>query len=198
MRFDFPGMPIAQARPRLGRFGVYNPQSKIKIAHRKLCSELMRAQLGHPIAEGPIGAYTSIKCPLPASWCLKKRSELENKPVSRRPDLDNYEKFLFDVLSTIAYKDDAQIASSYVEKTYSCTPGVSINLWPLQEGFMISEHAISYKEKVSIEDLCYLIKKANRLGTSGRKIARTYQQEDEDGFHVYFEVEGLKEKQYDD
>lgn len=55
---------------------------------------------------------------------------------------------------------------------------------------MPNEHAITYVDKVSMKDLQYLVKKANRLGKSGRDITRVYQQEDEEGVHVYFEVTG--------
>lgn len=56
---------------------------------------------------------------------------------------------------------------------------------------MLNEHAVTYVEKISMDKLEYLVKKANRLGKSGREIVRVYQQEDADGFHVYFEVTGL-------
>ncbi|MFO7745448.1 MAG: hypothetical protein R6V36_08695 [Psychroflexus sp.] len=59
---------------------------------------------------------------------------------------------------------------------------------------MINEHAITYKDKLSCEDLNYLAKKANKLGKLGREIARVFCQEDDEGMHVYFEVEALKEK----
>lgn len=55
---------------------------------------------------------------------------------------------------------------------------------------MLNEHAITYTEKISMKDLEYLVKKSNRLGKSGRDIVNVYQQEDAEGFHVYFEVTG--------
>jgi len=55
---------------------------------------------------------------------------------------------------------------------------------------MLNEHAITYTEKISMKDLEYLVKKANKLGKSGRDIIHVYQQEDAEGFHVYFEVTG--------
>lgn len=55
---------------------------------------------------------------------------------------------------------------------------------------MLNEHAITYVEKITMKDLDYLVKKANKLGKSGRDIVHVYQQEDADGFHVYFEVNG--------
>lgn len=55
---------------------------------------------------------------------------------------------------------------------------------------MLNEHAVTYIEKLSMKDLEYLIKKANRLGKRGRDVVRVYQQEDSEGNHVYFEVTG--------
>ena len=56
---------------------------------------------------------------------------------------------------------------------------------------MLNEHAITYHERITVADLDYMVKKANRLGRSGREVMRVYQQEDADGIHVYFEVTGL-------
>ena len=53
---------------------------------------------------------------------------------------------------------------------------------------MRNEHAITYREKISMKELDYLVKKANRLGKIDREIVHVYQTEDEEGFHVYFEV----------
>lgn len=64
---------------------------------------------------------------------------------------------------------------------------------------MLNEHAITYNEKISMKHLEYLVKKANRLGKCGRDIVHVYQQEDAEGFHVYFEVTGKpNEKKGDD
>lgn len=53
---------------------------------------------------------------------------------------------------------------------------------------MVTEHAKTYKDKISIKDLEYLVMKANRLGRFGHEITRVYQEEDSEGYHVYFEV----------
>ena len=55
---------------------------------------------------------------------------------------------------------------------------------------MPNEHAVTYSERISMKELEYLIKKANKLGKKGRDIVHVYQQEDCEGFHVYFEVTG--------
>lgn len=49
-----------------------------------------------------------------------------------------------------------------------------------------------------MKDLEYLVKKANRLGKCGRDIVHVYQQEDAEGFHVYFEVTGKPAEKKED
>lgn len=56
---------------------------------------------------------------------------------------------------------------------------------------MLKEHAVTYIDKISMKDLEYMVKKANKLGKMHREISRAFQEEDEEGFHVYFEVTGL-------
>lgn len=56
---------------------------------------------------------------------------------------------------------------------------------------MINEHAICIKNSFTIEDVEYIVKKANRLGMSGREISRVYAEQDEDSNHIYFNVSGM-------
>ncbi len=55
---------------------------------------------------------------------------------------------------------------------------------------MLHEHAITYKDRLSIADLDYIVKKANRLGRSGRDVIRVHEETDLEGTHVYFDVMG--------
>ena len=57
---------------------------------------------------------------------------------------------------------------------------------------MILEHAKTVNEIITMEELNYMVKKANRLGKMNREITRVYAQEDDEGRHIYFEVEGPK------
>ncbi len=57
---------------------------------------------------------------------------------------------------------------------------------------MLHEHAITYKDRISMSDLDYIIKKSNRLGRSGREVLRVHEESDAEGIHVYFDVTGLK------
>ena len=53
---------------------------------------------------------------------------------------------------------------------------------------MLHEHAITYREKINIQELEYMVKKANRLGKMGKDVISVFQHDDQEGMHVYFEV----------
>ena len=53
---------------------------------------------------------------------------------------------------------------------------------------MLREHAVTYRDNLSICQLDYLVKKAVRIGGLGKIVTRVYQEEDDEGTHVYFEV----------
>lgn len=59
---------------------------------------------------------------------------------------------------------------------------------------MLNEHAITYRERINMADLDYMVKKANKLGKCGREVMRVYQEEDAEGIHVYFEVTGRNDE----
>lgn len=58
----------------------------------------------------------------------------------------------------------------------------------------IEEHAITYKEHPTKDQLEYLITKANRLGTNGRTIKTIHIDNKENAKDLYFIVEDLKPK----
>lgn len=60
---------------------------------------------------------------------------------------------------------------------------------------MIKEHAKTVKELITLEDLDYMVKKANLLGLKNRQLFRVFSEEDAEGKHIYFEVENLKPKE---
>lgn len=55
---------------------------------------------------------------------------------------------------------------------------------------MFHEHAITYQDRLSIADLDYIIKKANKLGRLGREVVRVHEESDAEGVHVYFDIVG--------
>lgn len=59
---------------------------------------------------------------------------------------------------------------------------------------MLHEHAVTYQDRLSMADLDYIVKKANKLGKSGRDVVRVHEESDPEGTHVYFDVTGLNEQ----
>ena len=57
---------------------------------------------------------------------------------------------------------------------------------------MLHEHAVTYNGRLSLADLDYIVKKANKLGRSGREVIRVHEESDDEGTHVYFDVTGMK------
>lgn len=55
---------------------------------------------------------------------------------------------------------------------------------------MITEHAVTYKDNLNLEQLEYIIKKANRLGANSKTVTRVFKDEDAEGIHIYFDVVG--------
>lgn len=56
---------------------------------------------------------------------------------------------------------------------------------------MLAEHAITYTNRLSVADLDYMTKKANKLGRSGREVILVREETDGLGTHVYFYVTGM-------
>ena len=185
--------PIAKARHRYyirGKSIVnFDPQEKEKHATQVLIRNQMNG-LKMPSDTALIMSLTTY-VDIPKSWSNKKKKSMEGQPCISRPDMDNYLKFYCDVLNEIAYDDDKQITKIIAEKVYSSNPRVEITLEPIGSG-MINEHAVTVRGQITPEQLTYLVKKANKLGLHNRQILRVFSEEDDEGKHIYFEAEGLK------
>ena len=62
---------------------------------------------------------------------------------------------------------------------------------------MLHEHAVTYQDRLSIADLDYIVKKANKLGITCRQVLRVHEERDAEGTHVYFDVTGMNEQRRD-
>lgn len=119
--FEVPGKPQAKQRPRLGKYGkVYTPNNTHSYENWiKLCF-INTYQDFNPLT-GSIWMYITIYTSIPKSTSKKKREQMIKgiiKP-SKKPDLDNIVKSIFDGLNKIAYQDDSQIFSLQVIKKYA-------------------------------------------------------------------------------
>ena len=81
-----------------------------------------------PLA-GPVELSIRATYLVPASWPAKRRAKAAWK-ISK-PDADNLGKIVADSLNSLAYADDAQIASLIVQKRYGPIAGLTVSVSPL-------------------------------------------------------------------
>lgn len=103
-----------------GKPRVYEPQ-ELKDARAKLEAHLAKHRPEKPMK----GALRLV-----VKWCFPLAGTHKNGEYkTTRPDTDNLEKLLKDVMTKLGYwKDDAQVASEIAEKFYADIPGLFIRV----------------------------------------------------------------------
>lgn len=127
--------PKPQARPRFARRGNFTTayEDKEMKAWKNKCRFLIaKLYAGQSALEGALKTKVRfyIKPPQYISKVKKNKQSLtdETIPVSKKADLDNYIKALFDSANGILYKDDGQIAEIYAVKVYSTSPRIEFEI----------------------------------------------------------------------
>ena len=119
------GAVTAKQRPKASRIGgfirVYTPTKTANYENYvKLCYQ---DQIGEMFAEEgvPLACDIHIYKLVPKSLSKKKTIAALNGQIlpTHKPDLDNCVKSVLDALNKVAYHDDGQIVSLYIDKTYS-------------------------------------------------------------------------------
>ena len=111
---------------RNGKPVVYEPAA-LRTARSKLEAQLAKHRPRHPV-EG--GVRLVVK------WCFPAgNAHQDGEYRTSRPDTDNLQKLLKDVMTRLGYwKDDAQVASEIVEKFWARVPGIWIRIEELSHG----------------------------------------------------------------
>ena len=116
-----PLQPVAMGRPRAGKGGrMYTPKTSrdyLTAAAAKLCADF--------IDFPRIASHISIR--VESQFVFKRPSNLRRKKDANtriyktsRPDIDNLEKMLYDLLGNLdVWHDDSQIVSTEAEKLYT-------------------------------------------------------------------------------
>lgn len=126
MHLIFEGKPIAKKRHQMKRKVAYNPQHTQKMQAKWYAASQMREKGFKMLPDGPIEVKVSVYTAIPKSFSKTRKNALEGEPTTTTPDLDNYLKWIFDVLNGIAYSDDRFITKISCEKKYSSKPRVEI------------------------------------------------------------------------
>lgn len=138
MKFIIPGQPIAKKRHRTfvkklknGKFfqGAYNEQ---KSEESKFISFLMtQIPQDFKLITDPVYIELWYGLRRPKSHYGTGRNEgvlkvTAPKYPGKKPDIDNYEKFVFDCMGGVVYRDDSQVVSCRHDKRYSENPRTEI------------------------------------------------------------------------
>ena len=109
--------PIPKARPRLGKYGTYTPKTTVDYEKAVQLAYQKQFKNEKPF-DNPVQMEVTFYFQVPKSYTKKHRLEFarENKPHTKRPDLDNLVKAVTDALNGLAYKDDSQIYSMVIQK----------------------------------------------------------------------------------
>lgn len=140
IKLTIPGEPLPCARPRVttrcGYAQTYDPQAKIKSA-LTATAHMEWSKNGQSNAfAGPLAVELTFYMTVPTSQSTKSRhARLWRFPGyehQSRPDLDNLEKTICDVLTGIAWQDDRQIIELKSKKLYDWNPRTEVKIVPIE------------------------------------------------------------------
>ena len=118
-------VPIAQPRPRVTRFGTFDPAKEFKAF-----AKLQMIQQVEETLDCPIEMEVFFYLPIPKATSKKKHALMLSNEIKHQKvkDIDNMLKYLFDVMNEIVFKDDKQIWNIKAQKLYSDDPRTEIIL----------------------------------------------------------------------
>jgi len=121
--FMVEGTPVPKGRPRFARRGkfvsTYSPKTTVDYESKVSESAKLAMGASEPL-DTPLAAYIYITLPVPASYS-KKRTQAclsgQERPT-KKSDIDNYCKAIFDGMNGIVFVDDSLIVSLHATKVY--------------------------------------------------------------------------------
>ena len=135
-QFFVPGIPAPDPRVKAfsrGRHaGVYKPKGAWQEWAKRVA--LMTGAAPKPAHDGPVRMSIEYRMPRPKS--LPKKFA-DGSYCWRKPDVDNMEKLVLDVLKKRGwFTDDGRVADVAHRKVYSSKPGMAVVIELLDEGAM--------------------------------------------------------------
>ena len=131
--FFVPGQPVGKGRPRAAKRGshiqLYTPE-KTSSYESLVATAAHGAMRGAEPIRGACHVDMDIRLMVPMSWSAKRRNQALDGLVfpTKKPDLDNILKAVFDAINGIVWEDDVQAVYVQAVKRYSAVPGVHVNV----------------------------------------------------------------------
>lgn len=109
---------------RNGQPVFYDPP-EVKSAKEKLIGELYKHRVMEPYRDG---------VRLIVKWCFPRGQHPDGAYRCTKPDTDNLQKILKDMMTLVGFwSDDELVCSEVVEKFWAETPGIYIKIIPIKE-----------------------------------------------------------------
>ncbi len=131
--FTVPGEPQGKGRARIGRVGaharMFTP-AKTLAYEGQVAHAAQQAMRGCPLFETAMAVEVDVVCSVPKSYSGKLTTRClagEVRPT-KKPDVDNVLKAVFDGMNGVVWKDDVQAVQVLVSKRYGPTPGVHVRV----------------------------------------------------------------------
>jgi Holliday junction resolvase RusA-like endonuclease len=129
--FMVEGTPVPKGRPRFARRGkfvsTYSPKTTVDYETKVSDAAKLAMGVSEPL-ETPVSAYIYVTLPIPASYS-KKRTQAclsgQERPT-KKSDIDNYCKAVFDGMNGIVFADDSQVVSLHATKVYGTVGMVEV------------------------------------------------------------------------
>ena len=135
IKFRYSGEAVGKGRPRVtargGKFAhAYTPK-KTKDFEDAIRFEFMASNCEQmPVypKSRALEAEILIGMKIPKSYSKKKQALCRDRVIAptKKPDIDNILKAIFDALNGLAYEDDSQIVKIVSEKIYAKEPFVQV------------------------------------------------------------------------
>lgn len=134
IKFRYNGEAVGKGRPRVSRRGMYvhtyTPE-KTRAFEEAIRFEFMASNCEQmPVypREKSLKAEVTIGVSIPQSYSKKKQALCRDRVLapSKKPDIDNVLKSIFDALNGYCYEDDVQIVKVIAEKRYAEDPFVEV------------------------------------------------------------------------
>ncbi|NVM21407.1 MAG: RusA family crossover junction endodeoxyribonuclease [Desulfobacterales bacterium] len=124
-----PGEPQGKLRPKWSPVGTYTPKKTIN--YETYIKQLFATKYPsfQPL-EGELTLELGIYQTIPKSFSKKKKDLMERRIVrpTKRPDIDNVIKSVFDALEGLAYKNDSQFIEVAASKFFDLEPRLNIRI----------------------------------------------------------------------
>lgn len=132
IKFTIPGVPMGKGRPKFARRGKYvSTYTPEKTANYETLVKWYYEQESRGYSlKGQIRAEITAFYPIPKSATKKQKEQMIGNLLrpGKKPDWDNVGKIVCDALNALAYPDDSAIVDGRVQKFYSETPRVVVEL----------------------------------------------------------------------